>query len=249
MTTEDGSVKMEEELEEDESQPLVLTKRDIGIFKMIHEHRYSANNQIRAAFWKGGSIKAHSSYRRIQRLVNMGYLERTYSERSSCVVYYLAESGYKELQSRGLDSGLALYEKTEDFDRYSEHDMKVLSVRILFAELGLDQWRSERLLKDKDNLARFPDGVLNVRGLKIAIELENTRKDKKRYPEIFGYYGENTDYALVFMVMVQGLKNWMLDMNYDAERVWFTHYDDLFKFREQTLFENRDASFNLSRII
>ncbi len=249
MTAEDGSVRTEEELEEDESQPLILTKRDIGIFKMIHEHRYSANNQIRDAFWRGCSITSHVTYRRIQRLVNMGYLERTYSERSSCTVYYLAENGYKELQSRGLDSGLALYEKTEDFDRYSVHDMKVLSLRILFAELGLDQWRSERLLKDKDNLARFPDGVLNVRGLKIAIELENTVKQKMRYPEIFGYYGENTDYALVFMVMVKRLKNWMIDMNYDAKRVWFTHYDDLLKLREQTLFENRTASFHLSRII
>jgi len=113
----------------------------------------------------------------------------------------------------------------------------------------LDQWRSERLLKDKDNLARFPDGVLNVRGLKIAIELENTVKQKMRYPEIFGYYGENTDYALVFMVMVKRLKNWMIDMNYDAKRVWFTHYDDLLKLREQTLFENRTASFHLNRII
>lgn len=249
MATEDGTVKAEEELEEDESQPLVLTKRDIGIFKMIHEHRYSPNNQIRDAFWKGCSITSHSSYRRIERLVRMGYLERTFSERSSCVVYYLAESAHKELQSRGLDSGLALYEKSEDFDRYSRHDMKVLSLRILFAELGLDQWRSERLLKDKDNLARFPDGILNVRGMKIAIELENTLKEKSRYPEIFGYYGENRDYALIFMVMAKGLKNWLLDMNYDAKRVWFTNYNDLFKFREQTLFENKTASFHLNRIL
>ena len=249
MKPEDGSVRTEAELEEDESQPLVLTKRDIGLFKMVHEHRYIAIKQIRDGFWKGCSTTSHVIYRRIQRLVNMGYLERTYSERSSCIVYYLTENGYKELQSRGLDSGLALYEKTEDFDRLSQHDMKVLNVRILFAELGLNQWRSERFLKEKDNLARFPDGVLNVRGLKIAIELENTTKEKSRYPEIFGYYGENTDYALVFMVMVKGLKNWMLDMNYDAKRVWFTHYDDLFKLREQTLFENRAASFHLNRII
>lgn len=249
MTPEDGSVRIEEELEEDESQPLVLTKRDIGVFKMIHEHRYSPNNHIQTAFWKGCSRTSNSSYGRIERLVKMGYLERTYSARSTCLVYYLAEKGYKELQSRGLDSGLGLYEKTVDFDRFSKHDMKVLSLRILFAELGLDQWRSERLLTDKDNLARFPDGVLNVRGLKIAIELENTVKQKSRYPEIFGYYKENTGYALVFMVMVQGLKNWMLDMNYDAKRVWFTHYNDLFKLREQTLFENRTASFHLNRII
>ncbi len=164
-------------------------------------------------------------------------------------MYFLSASGHKELQSRGLDSGLVLYQKTDDFDRYSDHDLKVLSLRILLGDLGLGEWRSERLLKEKDGLNRIPDGVLNVRGLKIAIELDNFLKDQTRYRETFGYYGENTGYALLFMVMNTGLKNWLLGMNYDVKRVWFTTYNDLFKFKGQTLFENKSASFHLNRIL
>ena len=248
MTTEDGSVRSQEELEEDESLPLVLTPRDIAIFKMIHEHQYSPNNQIRDAFWPGASKTSHVTYKRIERLVNMGYLKRDYSTRLTMFVYFLAERGLKELQSRGLDSGLELYEKTEDFDRFSEHDLKVLSLRILFAELGLSDWRSERLLI-KDKLGRTPDGVLNVRGLKVAIEVDNSRKDQTRYREIFSYYSENTDYALAFMVMNTDLKNWLLAMKYDVKRVWFTNYNHLFKIREQALFENKSGSFHLDRIL
>ena len=248
MTTEDDLVQSQQEVEDDESLPLVLTPRDIAVFKMIHEHHYSPNNHIRDAFWKGRSVLSNSSYGRIERLVKMKYLKRDYSTRLSMVVYFLAERGLKELQSRGLDSGLELYEKTEDFDRFSDHDLNVLSLRILFAKLGLSDWRSERLLV-KDKLSKLPDGVLNVRGLKIAIEMDNSRKDQTRYRDIFSYYGENTGYALAFMVMNTDLKNWLLAMKYDVKRVWFTNYNHLFKFREQALFENKSASFYLNRIL
>jgi len=249
MPTEEGSARTPEALEEDESLPLVLTPRDIAIFKLIHEHRYLPNNQIRDAFWPGCSITSHVTYRRIERLVKMGYLKRDYSTRLSMVVYLLAESGLKELQCRGLDSGLLLYEKTDDFDRLSEHDLNVLNLRILLRDLGLGDWRSERLLKEKDNLSKIPDGVLNVRGLKIAIEMDNSLKNQTRYRDSFGYYGENTGYALVFMVMNTSLKNWLLAMHYDVKRVWFTNYKHLFKSREQALFENKSGSFHLNRIL
>lgn len=249
MTTEDGAVQgQQEELEEDESLPLVLTPRDIGVLKLIHEHQYSPNNLIRDAFWKGRSVSSNSCYRRIERLVKSGFLKRDYSKWLSMVVYLLAAKGFKELQSRGLDSGLELYEKTEDFDRYSEHDLNVLSLRVLFAELGLNEWRSERLLV-KDKLSKLPDGVLNVRGFKIAIEMDNSRKDQSRYRDIFSYYSENTNYALAFMVMNADLKNWLFGMKYDVKRIWFTNYSRLFKLREQTLFENKSGSFHLSRIL
>ncbi len=72
MTTEDGSRRTPQELEDDESLPLLLTSRDIAVFKMIHEHRYSPYNHIRDAFWKGCSISSNSCYGRIERLAKMG---------------------------------------------------------------------------------------------------------------------------------------------------------------------------------
>lgn len=99
MTEEDGSVRTQEELEEDESRPLVLTPRDIGVLKMVHEHHYSSINPIREAFWKGRSVSSNSCYRRIERLVKMGYLKRDYSTWSSLAVYLLAARASENFSS------------------------------------------------------------------------------------------------------------------------------------------------------
>ncbi len=249
MTLEEKTELDSQELNGDESRPLVLTNRDIAVFKMIHEHRYSPYNQIQMAFWKDRSIPANSCYGRIERLVKEGYLEKGFSKRKGLHVYFLCESARKELESRDLESGLPLYRRTDDFDRYADHDLKVLTVRLLLAHLGLDQWRSERLLKERDFLNRVPDGVLRIKGHKIAIEMENFLKSSVRYEELFAYYGENNDYALLFMVMDTGLKDWLLKMHYDVKRIWFTTYNDLLKMKGETLFENKSGSFLLNRFL
>jgi DNA-binding PadR family transcriptional regulator len=249
MALEENCGMSPQELAGEEGQPLVLTNRDIAVFRMIHEHRYSPYNQIQTAFWRDRSVQSNSCYGRIERLVKEGYLEKGFSKRKGLHVYFLCESGRKELRDRGLDSDLPLYHKTDDFDRYADHDLKVLSIRLLLAQLGLDQWRSERLLKERDFLNRVPDGILSVKGYKIAIEMENFLKSGLRYEELFAYYGENTDYALLFMVMDTGLKDWLLKMNYDVKRVWFASYNDLIKLKGETLFENKSASFLLNRFL
>mgnify|MGYP000880819854 CR=1 FL=1 len=238
-----------QDLEGDPQKPLVLTHRDIAVFKLIHEHRFSPYNQIRIAFWRDRSRESNSCYGRIERLVKEGYLEKDVSKRRSLPVFFITEVALKELRSRGLDSDLVLYKKTDDFDRNADHDLKVLSLRLLFAYMGLDNWRSERVLKERDSKHRIPDGVLIVKGFKIAIEMENYMKSAPRYGEIFQYYGENKEYSLVFMIMDEGLKDWLLKMNYDTKRIWFAGYNDLFKHEGETLFENRNASFLLNRIL
>ena len=43
-------------------RPVELTERDVAIFKMIHEHRYLAYGQMRAAFWKDRSEPANRAF-------------------------------------------------------------------------------------------------------------------------------------------------------------------------------------------
>ena len=61
---------------DEDLEPLVLTDRDMSLFRYAHEHRYLAYSQIRAAFWKERSLDAKACYKRVERLVNAGYLKR-----------------------------------------------------------------------------------------------------------------------------------------------------------------------------
>ena len=232
-------------------EPIKLTDRDVAIFKFAHEHRYLVYNQISRAFWKDRSEIANACYGRVEQLVNAEYLRKGYSTKKSSNVYFVTEKSFAILKERGLDSDIPLYQQTKRFDTSIDHDLKVISIRILFRELGLDSWTSERMLRERDHLYKRPDGVLNLRGKRIAIELENhLSKSKKRYQALFDYYSNHKTYLVLLLVIDGHVKDWLIDvLKYNAKRIWMTTYWELLNKKEETLFENKQASFKLSRLM
>jgi len=241
--------------EEDETKPLDpldLTARDIAIFKLAHEHRYIVYSQIREGFWKNRTVSAKTCYKRVERLVRSGFLDKGYSSRKSLDVYFVTAKSFKILQDRGLDSGLMLYEPTEWFDRSIDHDLKVLNLRILFRDLGLDSWTSERVARDRDHLKKVPDGILNIGGKRIAIEFENLGLTKQmvRYQAMLNYYRQHENYVLLFLIIDGDVKDWLVTvMDYDVKRVWITTYRELTQKKGDAVFENKAASFALCEIL
>ncbi|HOW87067.1 MAG TPA: replication-relaxation family protein [Candidatus Omnitrophota bacterium] len=231
-------------------QPIELTDRDIAVFRLIHEHRYLAYGQIREAFWKERSEPAKACYRRIERLINSGFLSKGYSGRKNLNIYFVTEKSLGILKNRNLDSGIRLYEPTPYFDRSIDHDLKVASVRIFFRQFGLDGWIPERVLRERDHLFRVPDGILTLRGKRIAIEFENhLTKSMKRYQEVFDYYSDHKLYLLLLMIIDGDTKDWLVHgMRYNAQKIWITTYRELMSEQGETLFENKRASFKLSRL-
>ena len=231
-------------------QPIELTDRDVAVFKLVHEHRYLAYGQIREAFWKERSEPAKACYRRIERLINSGYFSKGYSGRKNLNIYFVTEKSLEILKDRKLDSDIRLYEPTPYFDRSIDHDLKVASVRIFLRQFGLDSWTPERVLRERDHLFRVPDGVLNIRGKRIAIEFENhLTKSMKRYQEILDYYSDHKNYLLLLVIIDGDTKDWLVHgMRYNAKKIWITTYQELMNDKEDALFENKRASFKLSRL-
>lgn len=235
---------------ENETGPLVLTTRDIAILKLVHEQRYLAFNQIRTAFWKDRSEIANAAYKRLMRLVDSGFLEEGYSKRKGLNLYLLAEKGYSELQRQNLDLALSRYELTGHYERYVDHDLKVSSIRILFNELGLVNWTPERVLKEvRREGARVPDGIVTIGGKHVVIEFENRLKSKPRYKGFFESYASHKEYYLVIIVVYDDIKEWLLDLDYDPQQVWFVGYEDLMNKRSQALLENKHEMFALERLL
>ena len=251
---------MTEEIESTETQgpegvvenatPVVLTERDIAVLQFAHKQRYLSYNQISDTFWKGCSEDANACKHRVAKLVTAGYLSKKYSGRKKMDVYFSTQKAVGELKARSLDSGISALKFSRDFERYISHDLHVTNLRMLFRELGWREWISERVLRERDHYYHRPDGVLTVRGQKFAIEFENRiTKGKARYKEMFAYYDKHAGYKLLFVIVRKDIREWLLDLKYDARKVWFANYEDLMEQKGKALFENMRATFELSRLL
>lgn len=246
------------EIEEDDNdetkilEPLELTDRDIALFKLAHEHRFIVYSQIKEGFWKNVSLESKTCNKRIERLVKSGYLSSKRSERKDINAYFATSKSLKILRARGLDSGLELYQVSEYFDRNIDHDLKVLNLRILFRDLGLDSWIPERVVLEREKQRKTPDGVLTRNGMRVALEFENDglTKDKGRYQGMLNYYRDHEVYDLLFLIVDGPIKDWLVfEMNYDSRRQWFTTYRELQQNRGNAYFENRSGHFLLNYIL
>ena len=237
-------------VEVDDKAPVVLTKRDVEVLKFAHEQRYLCYNQISDTFWKGCSEDANACKHRVAKLVSSGYLSKQYSGRKKLDIYFASEKAVELLKTRSLDSGIPALRITRDFERYISHDLHVTDLRILFRDLGWHEWTSERVLLERDHLFHRPDGVLTVRGRKIAIEFENKiTKGKARYQKLFEDYDHHQGYRLIFMIILGDIRDWLLDLKYDARKVWFADYEELMNDKGKAKFENMRGEFELSRLL
>jgi len=236
-----------------DSESLELTPRDLEIFRFMHEQRYLAYNQIQSAFWPKCAEETKACRARIEKLKTEGYLTKRPSARiRNLALYFATAKSFEELKKRGRDSGIPLYEPTLHFERTIKHDLNVTNLRILFKELGLATWTSERLLRERDHLlSRLPDGVLNLFGKKVAIEFENDlTKSTDRYRKLLSDYKDHKEYFLVFLVIAGNLKDWLVsDLDYDVKQMWMTTYKELMNRKQKAQFENKGAYFELSRIL
>jgi hypothetical protein len=242
----------QEKTENDQAEklkPIELTDRDIQAFRLIHEQRYLAYSHIKRAFWENCSEIAGACYHRLEKLIETGYLVTERLPKKKLSVYLMTEKSYAEILRRGLGSGMTLFRMNDFYRNSMDHDLKVTNLRIFFRKHGLDGWTSERILKERDFSAKVPDGVLNVSGHRIAIEFENSIKGRKRYGEIFNHYRQSKEYHRVFMIVNEEIKDWALNLDYDPSQVWFVNYKDLFRKQHEAVFENKEASFVLARIL
>jgi len=247
--SKNGQVQTNEAVDA-EGKPLVLTDRDIAVFKLMHEQRYVCYNQIATGFWKERSESAKACWHRVERLEKAGFLRKEYSGRKKLHIYFATQKAVEELKLRSLDSGIPTYEVRPYFDRNIAHDLNVTSIRILFRQLGLHQWTSERILWEREHLFNKPDGVLTLRGRKIAIEYENgLTKSHARYQAMLEYYNDHEGYQLLFVIIKGDTRDWLIDLKYDARKIWFAGYKELMNEKEKTIFENKRARFELSRLL
>ncbi len=235
--------------DEDWNKPLALTDRDLGVMTLAHEERYICYSQIKDGFWPEASHASNTARRRVRKMIDENYLWRQSTRERVHYLYLLGERGYQLLKSKYLDRGLDLFRFNEDREsRLVDHNLKVVNIRLLFREFGLNDWTPERILSREARGNIFPDGVIHLRGHKIAIEFENELKSNKRYRERFWHYARRNEYLFVIFVTTDHLPSRVLHLEYNKSQVGFVEYSHLMHNKEEAEVRNKNSSFVLAEM-
>jgi len=174
----------------------LLTERDKEILRFISRFGYLCARHIIAVF----PLSERVAYRRLQRLVQDGYLHRKRILADLPRVYSLTQRG---VDASGIDFGRVRNVRLQTL----EHDLTVADVGVALLRLYPgSSWVTERELRREAGQGfgsvgareHVPDGVLLVDGSKIAVEVETSRKPRRRTERILRYYLRRSDYIAVW---------------------------------------------------
>jgi hypothetical protein len=175
----------------------LLTERDKEILRFISRFGYLCARHVIVAF----PLSERVAYRRLQCLVQDGYLQRKRVLADLPRVYFLTQRG---VDASGTDFGRVRNIRLQTL----EHDLTVADVAVALMRLYPgSSWVTERELRRKAGQGfgsigareHVPDGVLLLPdGKKIAVEVETSRKPHRRTERILRYYLRRPDYIAVW---------------------------------------------------
>jgi len=229
-------------------EKIELTERDMELFRFLNEQKFMVASQIYSIFWPSSKLDAGTGRQRLNKLVDAGYIKIFAVQKdakTTLKLFMLTEKGIDELRKLKLDHRFSELSSVNQVT--VEHTLKLVNVRAIFRELGQKEWISERLIrKQSPNRKWYPDGALVFGKSKIAIELENSIREKTRYENRFKHYEEDQEYRFVFFILSWPVvKSWIFDLTAPGVKILFGMYVDLLQDKGQAKIENKISSVEL----
>ncbi|MGQ9498207.1 MAG: replication-relaxation family protein [Desulfotomaculales bacterium] len=176
----------------------MLTERDLEIVTIVNRFGFLTAAQVARAF----ALHPRIAYRRLQRLVQ-----------ARCLTHrrlFPGQAGVYLATGRGTELAGCLLGPARLRLQTIEHDLKVVDVALaLLARYPNAARITERELR-RENGVKFgvgseerpPDGVLLFEdGSRVAVEVENSRKSRRRLEERMRAYARRTEYKQVWYVV------------------------------------------------
>ncbi len=235
-----------------ELKQVVITDRDIEIFRFLNEQKFMVAGQIYEAFWPKSDVSSGTARQRLTKLVSAGYIKVTdvpRDKKDKVRLFLLTEKGIEVLKGKGLDHGFAEIQTPNPYT--IEHTLKLAAIRCVFRDLGETAWRSERLIRKEDEKREFfPDAILEIRGRKTAIELENSFRQREKYVARFGKYIKLFEFDLVIYVLSWTMvKDWLLNIEAPQDMFCFVLYDELLSKRRDAKLVNKTSRITLGSLL
>lgn len=157
-----------------------MTKRDIKIIEFIN--RFGKCNVEHVAGYFG--ISMLRSYQILKRLRDNGLLDYQRVFHNEKGVYTCTGEGAK----------MTDYEKVREVHISNLiHDLRVVSLFVgLSGRMVIDEFQTERQLRQDRSLDHFPDLMIYKDGVSVSYEVELTRKSRVRMANILDFYLKST---------------------------------------------------------
>lgn len=217
-----------------------VTKRDEALIKRIAELGMLSTNQISELFFEG--VTNTTVLRRLRILEASQLLRRVVGLDTKECLWIVTASGAQMVNVKIV--------KTKWSKHMIEHDHKLISLRLLLEKVGVARgWMPEHEIRShmfkKYGLREIknkiiPDGFIGIevngKMESVALELELTLKNKKRYRNIIGHYQNKENlYAVWYIVptssMIKSIKaTWNKHASsYSGVKVYFSGLNELMK--------------------
>lgn len=243
---------------------LHIQPRDREIFRFIYENLYVTAPQIHRAVFKNRNLVTAKV--RLGQLYHAKWLEKIKCERT---LYKLNQRSLSEVMDIAVES---YRYQNRRLRRYQlMHDLQAVDFKIdlkesplilnFYPQLNLQSYEYPENDYGRKVVMKIPDAVFDLRVgsriLKVALEVENTQKEDRRYKRILGKYHLFIPVDLVFyIVKTPGLKKKLLEIGKEvcddndhkklANKLWVVTFED---FKKDALHAEFESPFGKKIIL
>jgi len=172
----------------------VVTARDRAILQWIGRHGIVTRQQVTQRFFGESRDSGRwAAYRRIHKLIQMGLLQEDHTFYRQPMVLRVTNTGARFVHLDVRAARLVLAEVPHalavvDLLDQLLADLPEDTVLVTEREIRAERRRDLRLDPNKAGQGRMPDAELQVRGRRIAVELDLSAKRSRVYEELLSSY-------------------------------------------------------------
>jgi hypothetical protein len=252
---------------------VVLTERDLAVMTQIATQRFVSASEI-AHLWSS-SPKNKNHYVRLRELTQAGFVEPLVGDDGHRLGYRLTRRGIEMLPSEDLkikarDYRSFTYRSSFDHDVLLQRVRNVIEASPLVSgylpehevrkRLSEKYGRKER----KDQGYKVPDALFNLRTstrtMRVALELEISRKSESRYRKMFRELLTSSDFEIVIFITdtekrTEALRKIISDVmaNDSVVKSWptkrgmyFATIEEILTRKQETVFVAEGTQFSLA---
>ena len=222
---------------------VAINVRDLILLQFGLEQKFLTLDQIGAMFFPENREVFNWPMKCVRKLVKEGLLSVEKPGFCKPALYRVTGKGAALLRRHGQVTGLGAIEKIDT--RSWEHDLWVTDTRIVFSRgLGLQHWKSERVLKQENIKKKVPDGVVSFKDKDLIIEVERTLKKKEYYEKILldtCIRQFRNEEIILYIMANETDKRWLMKLAGGWVRIYFAMIKDLRELKDSVAFVNAEG--------
>lgn len=249
-----------------------VKNRDANILLFLAKNGFASPRSLEREFFKGIAHRNH--YRSLARLKQKHLVEELLGDTGELLGYKLSAKGLR-LTRKVIANKWPVQKPPEQFRTNYTHDELLVQLRSIFEKCpAIYEYKPEQIVREElatrygfeeqeGSGYKVPDATFQMKTRKgyfrVALELELTRKSKRRYRKIIKQLARSKDWNQVFFIvrelstakvitdLLKELCEKDSDLKFEKTRsgFYFAKLDELLKSKETCTFSGEEKSFSL----